>query len=222
MHHLLHVYRARPGMQIALFDRDGMQYEAVISACNKKAATLEILSCQPPPPPPPVRIVLAQALVKSKSWDVILQKCMELGVYRLVPVIPEHLADGPDCAGHPERWEKVLLAAAKQCGRTSLMPIAPACKLTTLLAVGATSASLRLLAHNDTALPTLKSCLARHPEMSGEVLLLVGPEGGFSRQELAVAQAQGITMFQFGRYTLRAETAAVALVSALHFHFEIL
>jgi 16S rRNA (uracil1498-N3)-methyltransferase len=219
MHHLLHVYRGRPGMHIELFDREGVHYEALITTCDKKTVHLQILSRQEPLPTTHTKIVLAQALIKSKSWDVVLQKCMEIGVDRLIPIISDHLADGPDCAGHEERWEKVLIAAAKQCGRTSLMAISPPQKMAALLTTTA-HMPLRFMAHNDPTLPNLKSALTRFSAPPTHVLLAIGPEGGFSRQELLLAANAGVVLFQFGRYTLRAETAALVMASVLQFYFE--
>lgn len=218
MHHLVHVYRASPGMQVVLFDAAGNEYQAQVTTYNKKEVHLLILTQEQQRHAGSEKILLAQALLKSKSWDLLLQKSMELGLEKLLPVISEHIAAGPETAGRYERWQKVLLAAAKQCGRNNILHIATPQKFATLLQETA-HVPLRILAHNDNQLPSLKKVLTQYLAPQQQVLVIVGPEGGFSKQELQQAQSAGVILFSLGYYTLRAETAALSLLATLNFYY---
>lgn len=217
-HHLTRVHRAQVGDHIWLFDEAGGEYQAEIVGCDSREVKLRVLQRRSANRPAPLRISLAQGLLKSKTWDLLLQKSMELGLDCLRPVLTEYVACGANTAGRCERWQQVLIAAAKQCGRSVVFPIAPLQKFPETLS--ATShIPLRLLAHNEATLPSLKSVLDRVEKPVSEILVIVGPEGGFSAKELALAGQMGVQMFSLGAYTLRAETAAMAIVANLRFFF---
>ena len=142
---------------------------------------------------------------------------MELGLPYLFPVITKHLASGSQSAGREERWERVLIAAAKQCKRDTLLTIAPPMAFADFLVLTA-DFPLRVMAHTDESLPSLKTQLRQHT-LDQPILAIVGPEGGFAEDEITQARAHGVQLFSLGRYTLRAETAALAIIANLNFHF---
>lgn len=216
-HHLAHVFRLNPGDEVRLFDREGREYLAEIAVCGKRRTTLRILGTCESAVEFRVEIVLAQALLKSKTWDDLLCKAMELGLGSLRPVWTDYMAAGPDTAGRQERWEKILVAAAKQCGRTRLLPIAAPVRFGELLEKSG-DFPLRIMAHNAPSLPTLKAVLDSKPGIS-KVLAMVGPEGGFSEGEVEQARGAGVRLFTLGPATLRAETAAMAVIANLRFYF---
>lgn len=216
-HHLMDVYRATPGMRVTLFDRMGIEYDAEIISCHEKEMHLRILEKRHPSPPEDLQIFLAQGIIQSQNWDLLLQKAMELDLYGLFPMITQHLGRGKQSAGKPERWEKIMIAAAKQCHRSHFIQIFPMMSFAEVLEK-TTSFSLRLLAHPYNAEP-LKTVLDSQSSTPRQILVMVGPEGGFSEGELAQAKEQGIAFCSLGKYTLKAETAALALISNLHFYF---
>lgn len=224
MHHLVHVYRAKPGMHVLLFDKSSLEYKAQVIEIAKKSVKLQIIARRKlADAAPKIKIVVAQGLLKNKSWNILLQKSMELGLYRLLPMVSEYSTVGKrelQTSARNGRWQKIVIAAAKQCGRTSLLDIAEPqtfCQVATT----ATGYPLRLIAHNDIRLPSLKDTLARNQCRDlASILVMIGPEGGFSDQELELAKQQNAKAFCLGAATLRAETAALAIIANLNFYFE--
>ena len=216
-HHLVDVYRCQPGTTVELFDAQGYQYQAVVLSYNKKMVQLQILSKHSSNRSKPIQIFLAQGLIKSKSWDLLLQKAMELGLDGLFPMLTQHLGNGKDCAGKEKRWRKVMISAAKQCGRNSIIDIAPIRTFSQILC-DTQNFPLRLMAHTELELPTLKSLLEQQ-QPAKQVLIFVGPEGGFSKQEVQQAKNGGVELFTMGSYILRAETAAISLVSNINYYW---
>lgn len=216
-HHLVNVYRAFIGMEVRLFDGYGNEYVSKITSIGKRDVTLEIVSKTYQNETYPIKIHLAQSMIKSKSWDIILQKSMELGLYKLLPVITQHIGGGVASSGKPERWKKILLSSAKQCGRNSLTKITKPIKFSEFIKESK-NFSLKLIAHRNENVSSLRSILEQHPEIS-EVLVLIGPEGGFSEEELDTAKAEGFEFFTLGSYTLRAETAAISVISSINFYY---
>ena len=126
-----------------------------------------------------------------------------------------------------ERWQKILISAAKQCGRNLIFPILPSTSFSKVLEKTA-DIPIRLLAHSKLELPSMKSVLEKLAPLSKEkqntkeekrILLMVGPEGGFSDREIELAIESKVHLFSLGSYTLRAETAALASIANLNFYF---
>ena len=217
VHHLLHVFRASVGMEVTLFDPTGTQYLAKVLDLGKKKAKLQILSEQK------VQklnggLILAQALIKKKGWDLLLQRSMELGLINLIPVITQHLGQGIQATGKRERWTKILVSAAKQSGRNDLLKIDPLQKFEEFLE-NTKNVPLRLLAHNGEKLPSFKNVLKTYAHLEEDTLVLVGPEGGFSQKELDLAQEYGFIFFSLGSNILRAETAAISIIANYNFYW---
>ncbi|MBP7020595.1 MAG: 16S rRNA (uracil(1498)-N(3))-methyltransferase [Planctomycetes bacterium] len=218
-HHLIDVYRASINMEVELFDVRGNQYLAKLISYNNKEARLKILQKIVKQQKNNIEIYLAQSLIKSKNWDFILTKCVELGVDGIYPMITQHIAGGKYVAGKEERWEKLLITAAKQSGHTSFPKIFSIMNfLETLQATS--DFPLRLMAHNDPQVPFLHSFLKQQTTIPTKVLLMIGPEGGFSEIEVQQAQENGVNSFLLGSYTMRAETAAIAGLANLNFYWE--
>ncbi len=218
-HHLIHVYRAKPGMEVELFNAQGELYLARVIACQKEQTNLQIINTMQEKPHWPFQITLAQGVFKSQHWDLLLEKCMELGLYRLIPMTTQHIAAGNLTAGRNERWQKVMIAAAKQCKRTSLIQIDSVQSFEQMLA-STKQIPLRVLAHTGPELPSFKKILDCISPMPPEILAIVGPEGGFSQTEIELAIAHNIQLFSLGPYVLRAETAAWAVISSLNFYLQ--
>ena len=144
---------------------------------------------------------------------------MEMGLHAIHPVITQHAAIGEKTAGKEERWQKILIASAKQCGRYDLLKIERPRSFLSLLEE-TRGIPLRLMAHRQEALPFFKEVMDAHAYGISEVLVLVGPEGGFSEQEISLAGNHGVHAFTMGPHTLRAETAAIAVIANLQFYFQ--
>ncbi|NUM36548.1 MAG: 16S rRNA (uracil(1498)-N(3))-methyltransferase [Candidatus Brocadiae bacterium] len=218
-HHLVDVYRSQPGMKVQLFDREGNEYLAEVLAVTAKNARLKVLEKSLSSKTKEHNIFLAQGLIKSQNWDVILEKCMELGLKGLFPMLTQHLGNGKYVAGKEERWNKVMVSSAKQCGRSSLIKIEPIMTFSDVIEK-TSSFPTRLLAHTGEGLPSFKKALDSLVPILFPVLIMIGPEGGFSQKEIQQAYDHKILIFSLGNLILRAETAAIAVVANLNFYLQ--
>jgi 16S rRNA (uracil1498-N3)-methyltransferase len=212
--HAVRVLRARVGDALLLFNGDGLDYRARISASSKSATTVSIESVQAGTPDSPLQITLVQALARGERMDTILQKSTELGVARIVPVSSERseVRLDEDRAGKRlAHWSQIIASAAEQCGRSSLPELLPPQSLAQFAAglVAVTDAEQRYCLHPDSAtgLAAIKA-----PQ---RLLIAVGPEGGFADRDLAVLDQVGFARLALGPRILRTETAGPAAIAAL-------
>lgn len=215
--HLRRVLRLRPGDPIVVFDDAGWEHEAVIRSLSAQAAEIEIARSFQAERESPLKLTLAVGLTKGEKMDFVVEKATELGVQAIVPFISAYTVpklDQRKIEKRGERWQKIALAAAKQCGRTRLPEILPLSNFEDL--VQQTIMSLNLLFWEKATGQTLKQVHATDPD-ARSILLVIGPEGGLSDQEAGLAQRQGFKTIHLGRRILRAETAAVAAASLVQF-----
>lgn len=210
-HHAFRVLRLRVGDAIVLFDGQGGEYWArLASAGREAAATIEAF--EPVERESPLALTLVQALPAGDKMDWIVEKAVELGVARLIPVMAERSV--VRLAG--ERAEKrvahlrgVARAACEQCGRNRLPEVEPIVALGDFLARGRGAGGLCVvLAPGGRPLDAMNA-----PDR--KVTLMVGPEGGWSAAELAAMQATGWSELALGSRILRTETAGLAALAAL-------
>lgn len=205
-HHLLHVMRAQPGTQVVLLDGHGSEFDAEVTACGRSTVELAVGAQRSNDRELPMELVLGIPLPKGDRQRWLVEKAVELGVCRLVPLRTERSASSSD--GSPgAKLARYVIEATKQCGRNRLMEIAPPCAWDEWLRQ---SASRRLVAHFG-GQPIGEVDL----QSSQPTLLAIGPEGGFTDEEAAQALADGWQLVDLGRRVLRMETAAVALAAAV-------
>ena len=211
--HLGTALRLRPGNVIELFDGMGMVYQAEITAIGKSRVETRILArrCHQDEPP---FLSMAQALVKGKKMDLIVQKATELGITTLQPIIAQHCDLKEVPASQITRWQRIAHEACKQCGRPTPLLCPPALSLSQLLAEP-NEATARIIFWEGEATTTLPDLPELHS--ADRVLFLIGPEGGFSDQEAESAIGQGYRPVSLGPRILRAETAAIAGIAILQF-----
>ena len=211
-HHLAHVMRAKPGSEVALFDGSGQEFLARVERVGRSEIELAVLSRAAIDRESPLDVTLGVALPKAERRRWLVEKAVELGVARLVPLQTERAGD---CGGALVRLRQAVIEASKQCGRNRLMEIGSPTSLEDFLST-APRDNVRLFAHTEAhavAPPlaqVLAVCSAPRP-----VTLAVGPEGGFTAAEFERALAHGWQAVSLGPRVLRIETAAVALVAAL-------
>lgn len=220
-HHLLHVLRAAPGMSVTLFDGSGCEFDAEVTACKRSTVELAITERREVDRELPQPLILGIALPKGDRQRWIVEKSVELGVTRLVPLITERSEkQGGDKLG------RYVVEASKQCGRNRLMEIAEPMRWDDWLSgdhylVGGASDAdsahhpepltfRRWVAHPTGHRPTAAALAERHP-----TLLAIGPEGGLSDAEVDAAIAAGWEVVGLGERILRIETAALGLVACL-------
>ncbi len=206
------------GSEVVLFDGSGREARARITAASPARAEAETLGAAEVSREAGVAVTLATAVPKGRRMDVLVRMCAELGVARIVPLITRRsvvrLPDGDERSGKLLRWRKIALAASEQSGRNRLTEISPARSLRTLLAgdsrghTPAAPCNVSVLLTPDDAAPALPALLAGH-RGAESILLILGPEGGFTDDELALAKSSGALPARLTRSILRIETACV-------------
>jgi 16S rRNA (uracil1498-N3)-methyltransferase len=207
-HHVLHVLRATPGMPIVLFDGSGAEFDAEVAACQRSNVELNILERREVSRELPFSLALGIALPKGDRQRWIVEKAVELGVKRLVPLITER---GEKQGG--EKLQRYVIEASKQCGRNRLMEIAEPQRWADWVSQdlnAAHGARRAWVAH-----PRGRSMTADDLQRSLPTLLAIGPEGGLTEREVADATAAGWDVIGLGPRILRIETAAISLVAGL-------
>lgn len=214
-HHALRVLRLRGGAEIILFDGCGGEWRARIGKIGPgAAASVEVIEFLSREVESPLAVTLIQGLPESaEKMDWIVEKAVELGATAIQPVAARRSIvrlSAERMEKRRQHWQAVAIAACAQCGRNRVPEVRPLLPLFDLLASLPTSDALRLLLS-----PQGATTLAALPQPSGEALLLVGPEGGLSEEEVAAAQRVGFLSIRLGPRTLRTETAGMAMLAAL-------
>ncbi len=203
--------------EIVLFgDGTSHRYRTEITNISKRAITGHILDTVQEPPRQTPRLILGQSLLKGEKMDWVIQKAVELGVDELVPVESRHSivqlrADRIDA--QLVRWQRIALEAAQQSEQWHLSTIAPPQSLATLLKSRTPGTASLMLAERlkGKRLQTIEL----PQDVTGSLLILIGPEGGWSKDEMQMAEQAGIEQVTLGPHILRAETAAIATISIL-------
>jgi len=219
--HLARVLRAKVGDAITLFDGSGRSWLARVTAIGRDDVGFEVETAFPAPEPAPpggssTHLTLAVALPKGDRQKWMVEKLTELGVARLIPLTTERgVAEAT--AGAKARLERVVIEACKQSGRNTLMEIAPGMSLDQLAAGPAGQSRCVVADPGGTALAVASPVAATGSpaQLPLPLLGLVGPEGGFTPEELIAADSMGCTRIALGAHILRVETAAIALAAKL-------
>ena len=222
-HHAIDVLRLRRGDQVTVLNGAGAEFRCEVQEYDRdkvKLAVTEKISA----PPLPCQITLLQALPKGKIIESIIQKATELGVFRIVPLLSEHVVvtqlDAKALRQRTDKWRLVAIEAIKQCGSPWLpqieLPVTPK----------------QFLAHHETfELPLIASLQShsRHPReyfqafqgklgrMPRSISIWVGPEGDFTSDEVALVTSSGALPVSLGRLVLRTETAAIYCLSIVNY-----
>ncbi len=211
-HHATRVLRLPASAKVTLFSGDGGEYSATLMRIDKRGAAVRIVSFDPVERESPLAPTLVLAVIAADAMDFAVRKAVELGVAAIVPVVAAR-SQGAGAEKAEKRlahWRQIAIAACEQCGRNRIPPIAVALPLHEWLAArdraGAKAAMLVPGASHSLA------ALASDP-MLREVL--VGPEGGFTDDEVDHALAAGVLPAHLGPRVLRAETAALAALATL-------
>jgi 16S rRNA (uracil1498-N3)-methyltransferase len=211
--HLVAVLRLAPGAEIEVFDGGGARFRARLDGDE-----LEI-GARLPAEARPVDVILAQSLAKGEKMDLIVQKATELGASRIVAFASEHSVPRLDArrgAERAERWQRIAQEAARQCGRADVPRVDAPIDWGALVSLAREDQERRPLLLDASEREVRLGAAARGVS---KLLLAVGPEGGFSREELQSATQSGFTAVALGPLVLRTETAGLAaLAVVLHVH----
>ncbi len=215
-HHLSRVLGLGPGRIVTLFDAAGLVYRARILGQDAHGCVdVEVVEALGAAPRPPVEITLAQAVCAPAAMDAVVQAASQIGVRRLHPLITARVSAVPRAGLEKRhaRWERLALAAAKQCGRSHLLELGGTLTLPGLCAM-APEFDVRVFGSLSPA--RLTEVPAGKPVGA---LVLVGPEGGLTGEEESLLAKAGFSALKIGPHTLRAETAALALCSVVAYEF---
>lgn len=213
--HAARVLRLRAGNELILFDGAGGEYVACIAGVERERVTVDVLEWRAAECESPLAVTLVQALQGGEKMDMTVQKAVELGVARIVPVGSRRSVvrlDGERAARRVEHWRGVAVAACEQCGRNRIPAVNALENLERWLAQPAASGVLRLMLApgGDHALTTLP------PPAPGQGLeLLIGAEGGLAPEEMEQAKRAGFVAIRLGPRILRTETAGLAALAAM-------
>jgi 16S rRNA (uracil1498-N3)-methyltransferase len=207
-HHLAVVCRHRPGDQVFLFNGNGREYRARVCACERQQVLLEVLSEETPARELPFALEVAAPLPRGERMHFLVEKLTELGATRLVPLVTARSRITPG-VGRLEKLRRYVIEACKQCGRNRLLEITPPQEW---LSYCRSAAGRKILAHPGAEPASAWSHLRLQPAQSA-LAVAVGPEGGFTPQEVAAGQQAGWQLLDLGPRLLRIETAALVLTA---------
>lgn len=208
-HHLATVCRLRQGAEIVLFNGDGHEYPARITNVAKREVGLEILRVDSPLRELQCTLEVAAPLPKGDRGQFLIEKLTEIGVTRFVPLETKRSI----VHAKREKLERYVIEASKQCGRNVLMQIDELTDWESYVQRG-NSAEMRILAH-----PQDAATLSSMQTATRVIRMAVGPEGGFTDEEVAAAVANGWRTVSLGPRILRIETAAITLAAFVTVRF---
>jgi 16S rRNA (uracil1498-N3)-methyltransferase len=245
-HHALRVLRLKHGELVAVLDGIGNEFMCTVKDCGRNAVTLSV-SLKNFVPAPACAVTLLQAVPKGKIIEGIIQKSVELGARRIVPILSERVVtqlDGENAEHKRDKWQGVAIEAIKQCGAAWLPKVeAPVTIEDFFSSCSGVSAERRILPENKSGfLPkattvfdlslvgslqkerrhpreVLHEFETKHGRLPQSVGVWVGPEGDFTSDELSAIQDSGAVPISLGKLVLRVETAAVYCLSILNYEF---
>jgi 16S rRNA (uracil1498-N3)-methyltransferase len=212
--HATRVMRLNVGDKLFLFDGNSSDFECELVSVQKNATLAKVLSVQEVKSESPINIILLLGISSGDRMDIGIQKAVELGVNRIIPIKTERSVvklDEEKAKKRVEHWQHIVIAACEQSGRAVL----PIVELPTTLS----SFCAKPTAKNSTRItldPLSSKRLADLPKPIGEIELLVGAEGGLSANEIALASQQGFIGVQLGKRILRTETAPLAAIATMN------
>jgi len=215
--HIRKVLRLKAGDKIIVFDGLGKEYEGAILEEKPSSVLVKVDNIFFPQKDSPLEITLAQSLLKGEKMDFLIQKATELGVKEIIPFLSSRsvpLLERSRRLERHRRWERIAVEASKQCGRGVVPKIDSLKDYSEMLQIGSPD-GLRLILWEREGIK-LKEVLERSEEKA-KIFFVVGPEGGFSQEEVDEAEKSGFIPVILGRRVLRAETASLCLLSILQY-----
>ena len=214
-HHLLRVLRLGPGDEVAVFDGRGLEFTAVVDRIGGSSVLLRLREAVATPTRT-VQITLAQAVLKGQAMDDVVRDAVMMGAAAIVPLVTAHTVAHKAASAHgADRWRRVALASAKQCRSARVPTVAEPVPFQGWIGGPIERPALLLVEPSVSAVqPRRVRELATDPP-PGSASLIIGPEGGWSGDEVQRAIAAGCTPVSLGSLTLRAESVALAALAAL-------
>ena len=218
--HIQTVLRYKPGDRIGLLDGSGVEYEAKVERLSSKGVDLTIIKTFSSKTESPVQISVAQALLKEKKMDAIVRHLTELGISRWVPFLAARSIPRPNpknMAARIRRWETISKEASKQCRRSRLVQIDTFKTFGDVLAASKVHELKILFWEAETGQKT--SGLPPPTQKIKNIFLILGPEGGFTEEEISQARDAGFVTTALGPRILRSETATIAACTLIQYRY---
>lgn len=216
--HIAKVLRMKVGDELTVCDTKGRDYDCMIEEIGAGEVRLKVLSVAPSQSEPDVRVHLYQAMPKADKMETIIQKAVELGAASITPVMTRRCVSRPDAKSMDKklvRYNRIALEAAKQCGRGVVPPVLPLLELPQALEQMQRTGCPILFYENATAPAKQVIAKARESGKELEIAVLIGAEGGFDEDEVALAMERGCHILSLGKRILRCETAPLAALTIL-------
>jgi 16S rRNA (uracil1498-N3)-methyltransferase len=217
------VLRMKKGDHLVLFDGAGWEYKAVIKNFSADGINVEVLGKNRIENESP-KITVLQALPKANKMDSIVRKATELGARRIVPFrsarsVPQLTAD--KAHARVSRWRSIATEAARQCGRADIPEVDDVLSFEEMLA-SMEGAPHKIIFWEEESERGIKKLLRNNRyEGAKDITVMIGPEGGFSREEVESAARKGFVSVSLGRNVLKVETAAVTILSIIQYELGI-
>ena len=210
--HISRVLRMKKGDRVTLCDGEGLFYEASLCAFSEKSVEAEILSMRIAETEPHVKVTVFQGVPKNPKLETIVQKLTEIGAVRIVPVDTSRAVAKLDKSAKVERLRKIAREAAKQ-SRRAIVPIVSEALGFKEALKEALLADLTIICYEEEKEVSLKKALEGKKPQS--VSIIIGPEGGFSQEEVESAESMGAVSVTLGKRILRTETAPLVVCGAV-------
>jgi 16S rRNA (uracil1498-N3)-methyltransferase len=215
--HIRRVLRLKAGDEIIVFDSLGKEYEGTIIEETTSSVVIKIQNIFLSKRDSPLDVTLAQSLLKGEKMDYLIQKATELGVKEIIPFFSSRSVPLLEKSGRLKRhhrWGRIAIEASKQCGRGVVPKIEPLQDYSEMLQIASPGSLCLILWEREGG--QLKEVLERSKEKT-RIFFIIGPEGGFSQEEVEEAKRAGFIPVTLGRRILRAETASLCLLSIIQY-----
>ena len=216
-HHIRDVMRLKKGDIVDIFDGQGREFSCYIEEINKNEVIIKIKEESVSKHDRLFSITLYQAIPKKTKMDFIVEKTVELGVARIVPIVTDRtVPEIKDFTKKVERWRRIGMASSKQCGRRILPVISDVTDFNSAL-IDSKQKDFTVFASLDKESKPLKNI--SRGLTPAHIAVFVGPEGDFSPREIALAKENGSSMCSLGSLVLKSETAAIYILSCLMYEY---
>lgn len=211
--HLRDVLRLEVGERVSVFDGEGNEFAGTIAEIDKRFSRIDLLEeAAASSPESPFEISIAPTILNGERYDLIIQKAVELGVTKLIPLRTIRCeVKANDAAKRLDRWRRIALEATKQSGRAKIMEIAEPQDFSDAINIIDAATSILFSERDGTDLATVTA--------SKKITAFYGPKGGWDDSELELARSSGVSVITLGGRILRAETASIAITAILQHRF---
>lgn len=217
--HIVKSLRAKEGEELLLIDENETEYKTTIKSIIDKKIITEIISSEKSKRDLPYNLYLAQSPLRSDAQLTIMEKATELGIRGIYPIYTDNCALKKSVAVQKiEKWQKVMYEASKQCERANIPTCYDLTDLDSVLSDKKFDKIIALCERNTNG--SFKDYLRKNPTKENEnILLIIGPEGGFSQKEFELLKSKNLPMLSLGNLILKAETAVIVTLGNLVYEF---